>query len=347
MIEDVFYVNAKSKIVDFLEANFDDFPVKLQNRFLNFFPLISNYQEEGIRYHPRILFTDGIDILAKNLPAPGKIEMFVDEDEHLFDVRIRSLVPFCKHFWYIYVDITAGRVAYGILKNFASIKDKSLDDILFSDPMISEKIAARVSAILVYANTRWTVTMRSFYGNRLNTNFALDIMRHSSMDNEIAQLVDASFSKLRTTARKLEELKNMFHNVFKTVLRDIGGTLCVVVDKDFEMDKFLSDGIWLSEPIDLSKLFLQTAHYSEQKLIAIANLFLSMLNKDGMTIVDNAGNIRAFNVFVETNMKEVGGIIGGARKRAAYTIINSCRRDIVGVYFQSYDGEVFFAPVKK
>jgi hypothetical protein len=72
-----------------------------------------------------------------------------------------------------------------------------------------------------------------------------------------------------------------------------------------------------------------------------------MLNKDGITVIDNAGNILAYNVFVEANLREVGNIIGGARKRAAYTIINTKRKDIMGVYFQSYDGEIFYAPVKR
>ncbi|MCL2228712.1 MAG: hypothetical protein FWC00_02665 [Firmicutes bacterium] len=347
MNENVFYVNAKSKIVEFLMSNYDDFPVKLQNRFLNFFPLIANYREEGVPYHPRILFTNGIDAVAKCLPAPKKIEMFVDKNENMFDSRLRALIPFCKTEWYIYVETVPGRTSYGLVRNISSIKDKALEDIIFSDQATSEKIAAKASVIYVYANTRWTVTMQSFYGNTLNTNFALDIMGYSDMDSQVAALVDASFSKLKTTARKMDELKTMFRNVFKNVLRDIGGTICVVVDKDYVCDEFLSDGIWLTEPVSLSKLFLQTTNYNEQKLTATANLFLSMLHKDGITVIDNTGDIRAFNVFVETNLRELSNIIGGARKRAAYTVIQSKRRDIMGVYFQSYDGEIFYADVKR
>lgn len=348
MKENVFYVNAKSKIVDFLADNFEDFPIKLQNRFLNFFPLMSNYQEEGIKYHPRILFTDNIDVIVKYLPAAAKIQMFCDENEHMFDSRIRALVPFCKGYWCIYVNSSdEGAVTYGVIKNIGSLKDKSMEDLIFNEPIASEKIAARASAIVVYANTRWTITMQSFYGNVLHTNFALDIMGHSDMDNEVRDLIDAGFSKLKTTAKKMDELKTMFHNMFKNVLRDIGGTICVVVDEGYKPDEFFADGIWLETPISLPKLFLQTTNYNEQKLNAIANLFLGMLNKDGITVIDNMGNILAFNVFVPIDTKGTSNIIGGARKRAAYTVINSRKRGIVGVYFQSYDGEIFYANVKK
>ena len=347
MIESVFYVDAKSKIVDFLDAAFDDFPVKLQNRFLNFFPIMTNYQEEGVRYNPDLILTDNIDAIVKQLPHPKKVEMFDDENGNMFDSRIRSLVPFCRSDWCVYIEAANGRVVYGIVKNIGSIKDKSLEDLIFLSPEVSDKLSSKISAVLCYANTRWTVTMRSLKGNTLNTNFALDIMGHSDMDNEIAALVDAAFTKLRTTARKLDELKTLFHNMFKNVLRDVGGTICVVVEKDYEPDDFFKDGIWLTEPISLSKLFLQTNNYSEQKLISTAELFLTMLNKDGITVINNAGDILAFNVFVASNLKEVGNIMGGARKRAAYTVINSRRKGLVGVYFQSYDGEIFFAPAKK
>ena len=72
-----------------------------------------------------------------------------------------------------------------------------------------------------------------------------------------------------------------------------------------------------------------------------------MLNFDGITIIDNQGRLRAFNVFVEPNSKKVGYIVGGARKRAAYYILSSKKKDIIGVYFQSHEGEVFFQELKR
>lgn len=37
--------------------------------------------------------------------------------------------------------------------------------------------------------------------------------------------------------------------------------------------------------------------------------------------------------------------MGGARKRAAYYILSGKRKGIVGVYFQSHEGEVFFQAI--
>jgi hypothetical protein len=178
-------------------------------------------------------------------------------------------------------------------------------------------------------------------------NFALDIKVVNNWDDEIKEFVDASFSKLKTSTKKLADIKNMYKNIFKNVMRLVNGTICVVIDTNYVRDDFFGDGIWLEEPINLSKLFAQTNQYNEQKLQTMAEIFIAMLNFDGITVVDNLGQIRAYNVFIETNLKVAGNIIGGARKRAAYTIINSKRPNIIGVYFQSHEGDMFYAPLKK
>ena len=130
-------------------------------------------------------------------------------------------------------------------------------------------------------------------------------------------------------------------------MNDVKGTICVVVDKDYQDNGLFEDGIWLKEPISFSKLFTQSKSYSEEKLQAFAELFINMLNFDGITVVDTTGKVLAYNVFVESNMNRTKNVIGGARKRAAYTIINSRRKHIVGVYFQSHEGEIFYKSLVK
>ena len=350
MHDNVFYLDAKTRIVDFLTTEFADFPIKLQNRFLNFFPQIVNYEEEGEKYKPSILFTNNIDAITKSLPAPRKVELFHDENEHMFASRLKALVPFCRLDWSIYINIAPGEITYGIIKNINSLKEPGLEDIIFQSNYLKER-NDKVFGILASPENSFTATMKSLKGRSLNVNFALDIRTINDWNDEISNFVDASFSKTKTTVKKLAEIKVMYRNIFKNVLKNIHGTICVVVDQDYPTaeykDDFLEDGIWLKEPISFCRLFLQTNHYSEQKLTAIASLFTTMLNVDGITIVDNAGSILAYNVFIETNLKTTGAVMGGARKRAAYTIINSRKRGIVGVYFQSQDGELFYAPVKK
>ncbi|MCL2755756.1 MAG: hypothetical protein FWE45_01755 [Firmicutes bacterium] len=348
--ENIFYLDAKNRIVDFLNDNFDDFPIKLQNRFLNFFPKMVNYEEEGAKYRPRLLFTNDIDKIMRSLPSPSKIELFRDTNEHMFASRLKALVPFTKHDWCIYINSGEIGVSYGIFKNINSIKEEGLEDIIFKSQYLRDR-DEKVFGIYAYPENAWAITMKSIKGNEINVNFALDIKVVNDLDEEINEFVEASFSKLKASTKKANEVKTMYKNIFKNVVRNIHGTICVVVDKDYptseHRDDFLEDGIWLKEPISFSKLYIQGQHNVEPKLTAIANVFMSMLELDGITVVDNAGNILAYNVFVEANLRTSGGVIGGARKRAAYTIINSRKKLIIGVYFQSHDGEMFYAPLKK
>ena len=81
MNENIFYIDAKTKIVDFLTTEFSGtFPLKLQNRFLNFFPQIANYEEEGHKYKPAIFFTNNIDAVVKSIPNATKIVLFNDDN---------------------------------------------------------------------------------------------------------------------------------------------------------------------------------------------------------------------------------------------------------------------------
>ena len=166
-------------------------------------------------------------------------------------------------------------------------------------------------------------------------------------ESVVKRFVNASFSKLKTTKTKLSDIKIFYENILKRAVNDIHGAICVVIDKDYKDHGFFADGVWLSEPVEFSKTFIMSKSYSEAKLNSIAEMFFTMLNYDGITIVDNAGRIRAYNVFIKPEKINKKNIIGGARKRAAYGIIESKLKKVVGVYFHSQDGEIFYEEVKR
>lgn len=348
-VNNIFYDSAKTAITEFLKEEFSDFPIKMRTRFLDFFYKVGSYEEEGVKLKPSIIFTNNIDALIDAVPKSYILNLFNDEDESLFNARMKSLLAFSRHDWTIYVNITEEGYSYGICKTLNSIKEKNFNHIAINSPVLKVKNEnENLSLIILEAFNSNYISLKSLHDKTLNINLSLTTANTADFEEEIKEFVEASFSKLRTTKRKLKEIKTLYENIFENAFKSIHGAICVVVDKDYE-DKggFLGDGIWLEQPIEFSKLFLQSKSYDEAKLVAIAELFIDMLNYDGITVVDNLGRIRAYNVFVETNVGRTRTIVGGARKRAAYTIINSRRKRIVGVYFQSHDGEVLFERVKK
>lgn len=344
-MEKVTYVTARESVTKFINNEFDEFPKKLNSQFLNFFSELTTYEEEGQKLRPNILFTNAIDYICKTIPEAYKIEMFTDESDVMFNYRIKKLAPFTKHDWIIYVNIKETSITYGICRVLNSIKEQSLKKLIFSNSILKER-HDKVSCVYVEPISNYTIHLYSLMGEQLSVNNTLDETKISDWQTEITEFVNDSFSKLRTTPKKLTEIKTLYENIFDSVFKNIHGALCVVVDKDYVDNGFFSDGVWLKEPISFSKLFLRTKTYNESKLTAFCELFMDMLDYDGITIVDNTGRIRAYNVFVESNNKALN-ISGGARKRAAYTIINSRRKRIVGIYFQSHEGEMFYKRVKK
>ncbi len=346
MEEMIFFDNAKDNVTNFFEKEFENFPPLLMSHFLNKFNDLMNYSEEGTNIKPRIVFTDNIDAILRSIPKAHAIPLFEDDAPTMFNSRLKSTLAIAKRDWCMYIDIKENKITYGLIMSFGSIKDKDFFTTLEENTTLRERIN-KIHCIAAKPLTFYSMKLHSITGNDLVVNFSLDKSKCNFFSNEIKEFVDATFSKLRTTQRKLQDMKNLYFNIFSNVMNDVKGTICVIVDKDYQDNGLFEDGIWLKEPISFSKLFTQSKSYSEEKLQAYAELFVNMLNFDGITIIDNLGRIRAYNVFVEANSKKVGYIVGGARKRAAYYILSSKRKDIDGVYFQSHEGEVIFHTLRK
>lgn len=345
MNEMIFFDSAKESVKSFFETEFENFPPLLMSHFLNKFNDIMNYSEEGMKIKPKIIFTDNIEAIIRTIPKSSLLTLFEDNDATMFNSRLKSILAIAKNDWCLYIDIKDNKISYGLIMSFRSIKDKNFLQVLQENTTLKDR-TSKMHCIIARPVNFYTMLLHSISGNDLTVNFSLDKSKANVFATEIREFVDVTFSKLRTTQRKLQDMKNMYLNIFTNVMNDVNGAICVIVDKDYKDTGLFDDGIWLKEPISFSKLFTQTKSYSEAKLQAFADLFINMLNFDGITIIDNQGRLRAYNVFVEPNSKKVGYIVGGARKRAAYFILSSKKKGIVGVYFQSHEGEVFFQELK-
>lgn len=346
MPDNLFFTEAKDSILRLIIKEYPAMPENLVSVLIDNFYKFCSYEEESQKIKPRLIITNNIDIVNKTIANCYKLQLFSDEDVKMFNSRLKSLLLFCVNDWIAYVEYSGGKFNYGICKIFNSIKEKDLPQILFEhNPFQGND---KLNLILMSTLSSYAINLSGVKGSNITINFSINDSNLLNTSNSIKRLVNASFSKLKTTNNKLAEIKIMFENILKKAMNKIHGAICVVIDKDFTDTKgFFSDGIWLEEPIEFSKTFLQTKSYSEARLTNIAELFISMLNYDGITILDNAGRIRAYNIFIKSDKYTKRTIVGGARKRAAYAVINSGFKRIVGVFFQSQDGEIFYEEVKR
>lgn len=79
-----------------------------------------------------------------------------------------------------------------------------------------------------------------------------------------------------------------------------------------------------------------------EKFYAHAGLLYEMVNIDGATIINDMGQIVGYNCFAKNDTTDINPVYGGARKRAFNAILNSDNSDIIGVYFQSQNGEKIY-----
>lgn len=345
MADNLFFTEAKETVLRFIAKEYPTMPENLISVLITNFYKFCSYEEESQKIKPRIIFTNNIDLVNRSIPNCFKLQLFSDDDEQMFSSRLKSLLVFCLNDWATYIEVKNGKFNYGICKVFNSIKEKGLNQLVFeSEDLRSED---KFSLIFLETLSAYAINLHGIKGSDIIVNFSINDSNFLNRGNVIKRFVNASFSKLKTTKNKLSEIKILYENILKKAINDIHGAICVVIDKDYKDKGYFSDGIWLDEPIEFSKTFLQTKSYSEARLNNIAELFISMLNYDGITIVDNAGRIRAYNVFIKADKFSKKNIVGGARKRAAYGIINSNIKKVIGVFFHSQDGEVFYEEVKK
>lgn len=346
MVTNVFYTSAKEAVKEFMELEFPTLGLNETAGLLSSIYKFMNYEEEGVKIRPTIYVTTNIHAVTRAIPNCVEIGFYSDENANNFNQRIKALMCFCLNGWSIYINYSNG-VQYGIVKAANSIKEMTLDKMIFDNEYMSS-LASKTKLIYMAVVAAGVMSFSGIQGNKTNICFNMaNIMPQDSEEN-ITKFVTDGLAKLKTTKKKREDIKNMYNNIFTKMFHNSHGTICLIVDKDYKDTKgLLTDGTWLPEPIQLAKMFLTSKSYSESKLRDLSELLVTMLNYDGITVVDNAGRILAYNVFVANEKGVAKNIVGGARRRAAYTLLNTNNKKIIGVYFQSQDGDAFYRNIKE
>lgn len=341
MDKKIYFEDARRSILETFSIEFPDLEINTIDTFTGMLYHLLHYEEEGKKIRPTIIVTTNINSVIKNVPQSKKIVFYEDPDFSNFKTHLKALMCFCTSEWNMYVNFGEEIVEYGIIKRLTSIKDKSLIQALTEKPTL-ESIGKRSNLVLINVLGGGVIKLTGAKGSNASICFNLNSQYEYNWDNEINEFVEACVSKIKTTKRKLEDIKNLIGNIFHRVLRDLHGTICMVVDKEYKDKGFLQDGTWLKEPIEFGKMFLKSSNYDESVLRSYADVLTTMLDFDGITVIDNAGRIRAYNVFIESSQSAQKKVVGGARKRAAYTILENKSKKIIGVYFQSQDGDNFY-----
>ncbi len=321
-------------------------PALVYNELLSFLSKACTYEEEEHRVRPSLiignnLLDDQVTRITQATVIPLVKEL--SEETHLMK-RLKSMLPFCNNGWRVFLSLDDGMLTYGIMRNFNGPSGLSIDDILINMSS-SDKESLGINFVLIDIASNFEIVLKGnadvctidfrLFDDGASTNAQMDFCK------DLLSAYDCDISRVSTAYRKTVSL----------FPQKLHGSICVIIEHDYALpDNVLKDGIFLNKPIDIYPILAedlndrQTNHTisdtisSHEKYHAYTGLLLEMLNIDGITVVDNKGRIRAYNVFVSPDAAGAENLSGGARKRAAIFLRKQRNSKYIGVYFQSQDG---------
>ncbi|MBF5046559.1 hypothetical protein FGE12_29350 [Aggregicoccus sp. 17bor-14] len=140
------------------------------------------------------------------------------------------------------------------------------------------------------------------------------------------------------------QLRAFYYRIGVEVVSGAHGALVAVLDARAQAPDFLSDGLWLAEPLDLTALALRyEAEHGERDalgLIAYGSLYRRMIGMDGITVFDSRGRLLGYNCFIRQQVigQPARKVVGGARRRAFEVLCGEVGHSLAAALYRSRDG---------
>ena len=206
MVENIFYLDAKKSIKKFIDEEYTSFDNGMQNKLLDYFYKFLNYEEEGSKIRPTIIFSTNINYVAKVIPNVYKLVFYKDEDASKFNHRIKTLMGFCRNEWSIFINETEEYFEYGLIKALNSIKEKSFKELVFEEET-KELLKNKCSLFSLEVVNKSLIVLEGVKGHTTNVSFSFSEDTIANWNDVISSFVEVCVSKLKTTKRKLREIK--------------------------------------------------------------------------------------------------------------------------------------------
>lgn len=283
----------------------------------NFLPQISNYREEEKTFSFRIILGAGELPSIKGRPHFLKTLPLENLTVPAVTKAIKSLTEFCCNGADILINQTEDSVVFGVV--YFDIEQTGLAEISF----------LQKGFVIMGSLSRTKVIVIGLGADGKPENLILSF-DFSSAEN----LPVPDFSK------KYNRDVALWSGIFRRAKKEVHGTICLVVSPEWSWEKDcenFSRGEPLQNPVSIA--YGDGTDFA-RKLDDGIRMLLSMMDFDGMTIIDTQGNIRAYHCFVKIDQNDSSE--GGSRHIAFATLKNKNNNLYKAIYFQSHEGQVEF-----
>lgn len=320
----------REEVIDFIKRNikqekhFYEIEEGLIEVVLHIIPLLGHYEEEGrkINFSIAIGMNNNMKDLIANcyvLKTYTWIQENIEDRIKKIERMIKQVAVFCEKDANIFIVQNENKIECGIYIPKLNATEKAEDSFLNKNFIIFEHL----------------------YKNKVVANAKEDclyICMDFDKEKVIGDISDAEELSQHLICRK-------WKGIFERVKRTVHGTICLFVDSNWNPCK----GSNYTESIDAVDLQLKLKNNPSADEIQNFNnqldMFMSMLNYDGITIIDTSEKIRAYNLFCKIKDDNKENTKGGARYRAYKNLKELDLENRVGyvaVYFQSQEGEIEF-----
>lgn len=331
----MYYFTARDKLEEILIKENIILDQKNKDEIIFYLSKFYRYEEEESKIHPKLLI--GNDIYYFLQLIPSKQVYTIKSKKDSIGKILKTLLPLANHGWYPFIQTnkTNGTLEYGVFKQTDSLTIADLSTMIFSRNFEASEIKDKSLISFSYFNSS-AFEVRGIYGTNEVFSFNLFVNKQ-----------ETSFVNYLVNNGSNDDVNNLkiFWNRYLNLLRQtVHGCICLYIDDTKKIDKRINNGIWLNSSLnfvsDLVKYKQSNDYLDFIKLKNEVELSLSLINNDGISIFDKRGNMLAYNVFVKS--KEELNLAGGARRRAAESLILDKPNGCLAIYFQSQDGESFF-----
>ncbi len=323
----------REKIKDFFLRKLPDMKEAVIDAIIEILPSVPHYQEENDHFTFRIIMGNGNPPMGWN----RRIYSFSgDALENLFKERVKAclkdVIHFCKSGCDLIIQHLTGReksescIQVGVFQS----------DIANAGE--TERALLEKGFLLIECVTRTKICINSHTPSGTSDHL---LIRFDLDENEFSDdLEDKDMESYP---------KGFWAGLFSQIKREVHGTICLFVDPSWDgnKDENFDSGKIVFEDFKEMQIkpdsMLDSQSYRdlyEQNFIR--KMFLSMLNYDGITVIDTNGCVRAFHCFVSIHRGKFTS--GGARHRAYRALANLFKdnESYKALYFQSQEGSVRF-----
>ena len=323
----------RKKIKDFFLRKLPEMKEAVIDAIIEILPSVPHYQEENDHFTFRIIMGNGNPPMGWNRRI---YEFSGDSLENLFKERVKACLKDVIHFCKSGCDLIIQQMPAREKTEMSILVGVFQSDL--GNAGETERALLEKGFLLIECVNRSKICINSHTPAGVSDHL---LIRFDLDENEFSDnLQDKDLDSYP---------KGFWAGLFSQIKREVHGTICLFVDpswkgnddENFDAGKIVFED-YKEMQIKPDSMLDSQSYRDLYEQNFIRKMFISMLNYDGITVIDTNGCVRAFHCFVSIHRGKFTS--GGARHRAYRALANLFKDNecYKALYFQSQEGNIRF-----